>query len=240
MSVTPKKVSAQSEMGVEYEGEETAHTNEGESDRKRKENSKIGSPQTPGPKLVREERDLKEDAEEQGEYMGYGGFEDAVYKDALAAEEKKIGSGLGMPGTNEAKKGEGLGKPQTGEDEGRKDKGKETKVKWGEREAETREAGGRADEEIEWAEKRVREMEMEEEKEKGKGGGGKATTIMTQGQTEDIGGEEEAEGKMGAKTQVGEWGAEPKLLVKGVDGQKTSREVWELMLSGKLKCKTKG
>jgi hypothetical protein len=59
MSVTPKKVSAQGVMGVENEGEETAHTNEGESDRKRKENCRIGSPQTPGPKLVKEEGDLE-------------------------------------------------------------------------------------------------------------------------------------------------------------------------------------
>ena len=151
-----------------------------------------------------------------------------------------MGSGLGMPGPNEAKKGEGLGMQQTVEAEGREDKGKETKVKWGERGAETKEAGRGAEEEVEWAEKRVREMEMEEEKEKGKGGEDSATTIMTKGHKEDIGGQEEAEEKMGAKTQVGEWGAEPKLLVKGVDGQKTSREVWELMLSGKLKCKTKG
>ena len=78
--MTLKKVSAQRAMSGENGGEETAHTNEGESDRKRKENKRTGSPQTPGPKSGKEEGDLEKDAEDKGEYKGYGGFEDKEYK----------------------------------------------------------------------------------------------------------------------------------------------------------------
>ena len=38
---------------------------------------------------------------------------------------------------------------------------------------------------------------------------------------------------------MGEWGAEPRFLVRELDRAKTRREVWELMLSGKVGCKAK-
>ena len=78
------------------------------------------------------------------------------YQDVLAAEEKKTGGGLGMPGPKDAEKGEGLGMPQTREAEGREDEGKEKKVNWGEEGAETKEASRGSEEEIEWADSRAR------------------------------------------------------------------------------------
>ena len=106
--------------------------------------------------------------------------------------------------------------PQTGEAEGRGDEGSETTGKVGESGAETTEAGGGTrEEEIEWAENRVREMEMEEARADGKKGEDAASTGMPEGSKEEIGEKVEAEERKRAMKQGGEWGAE-----HYVDGQK--------------------
>ena len=71
MSVTPKKVGAQSVMGSEGKSGETA-SDSGGSERKRKENLRLGSPQTPGSKVAGTMLGLGGDAEKLPVFQGYG------------------------------------------------------------------------------------------------------------------------------------------------------------------------